>query len=569
MHAILSFCLFLKQMIEKMKYLLLMILLPFWCAAQNDSTILIIQMQKNINPLQFEKSINEVQSNFHIGVKEKLCDALNIYSFSIKSENYSTQKVIDFLNGKREVVAVQIPKKIEYRSSTNDPLFSEQWNLLNVGQLGGKIDADVDAELSWNYGQGDLTKNNDTIVIAIIDAGFDINHEDLHFWKNKHEIPNDLIDNDHNGYTDDYQGWNIKDGNSNTYTGIMNSGNIEHWHGTAVCGSAAAIGNNAKGISGIANKAQILPVHLGDIYSDSIIKAYDYLIKMRERYNASNGDSGAYIVAINSSFGISDSPSNNAVWCNLYDYMGSIGILNATATNNAYLNYDIFDDIPGSCSSNFIINTSCSNNKDELGNCGYGKTNVDIVAPAEQIYVCVPGNKYELSTGTSFASPQVAGAVAVLYSAACDSFLTVAKNNPDTAALLIRQFILEGADVKATFENKFSSNGRLNVYNAVNEMRKFCNEDIISPPLSNEFKIFWSSEKEGVLYFNFDLINRGTPEVFVYDNIGKKIAQFTSYEMEAGNYTQTISLSNLSSGTYFIQVKLHGRLSNTKLFFNH
>ena len=74
-------------MIEKMTYLLLMILLPFWCAAQNDSTILIIQMQKNINPLQFEKSINEVQSNFHIGVKEKLCDALNICSFSIKTTN--------------------------------------------------------------------------------------------------------------------------------------------------------------------------------------------------------------------------------------------------------------------------------------------------------------------------------------------------------------------------------------------------------------------------------------------------------------------------------------------------
>ena len=130
--------------------------------------------------------------------------------------------------------------------------------------------------------------------------------------------------------------------------------------------------------------------------------------------------------------------------------------------------------------------------------------------------------------------------------------------------------IIENISFKGgNFENKFSSNGRLNVYNAVNEMRKFCNEDIISPPLSNEFKIFWSSEKEGVLYFNFDLINRGTPEVFVYDNIGKKIAQFTSYEMEAGNYTQTISLSNLSSGTYFIQLMLNGRLSNTKLFFNH
>ncbi len=553
-----------------MKYLLWVILLPFCSVAQNDSALLIVQMQKNINPIQFERSINELQNNFHISLKEKLCDALNIYSFYVKNTNQLAQKTIDFLNSRREIIAVQIPQKIEYRNTnSNDPLFSEQWNLMNTGQLGGTIDADVDAELAWNYGQGDLTKNNDTIVIAVVDAGFDINHEDLHFWKNKHEIPNDFIDNDNNGYTDDYQGWNIEQGNGNTYTGVANSPFDQHKHGTKVCGSAAAIGNNAKGISGIANNAQILPVQLGDVYSDSIIKAYDYLIKMRERYNTSNGDSGAYIVAINSSFGISDSPSNNAVWCNLYDYMGSIGILNATATGNAYVNYDIFDDLPGNCGSNFIINTSYSNKKDEIGNCGYGKTNVDLVAPAQQIYVCVPGNKYILETGTSFASPQVAGAVAVLYSAACDSFLTVAKNNPDTAALLIRKFILSGVDVKSTFENKFSSNGRLNVYNAVNKMRGFCHEKVVTPPLSNEFKIFWSAEKEGVLCFNFDVINKGTPEINIYDNLGKIIAQYTSFEMEAGNYTQTISLSNLSSGTYFIQISLNGKLSNVKIFFNH
>jgi serine protease len=555
-------------MIARAKHIFLYILFPLLSFAQNSVSVLIVQLQKSTSATQLEKNINSAQNNFQISVKEKLCDALNIYSFYINEEHYSLQKVIDFLNSRREIIAVQIPKKIEYRNtSSNDPHFSEQWNLVNTAQLGGTADADVDAELAWNYGKGDFTKNGDTIVIAVVDAGFDINHEDLHFWKNKHEIANDNIDNDNNGYIDDYQGWNIANGNHNTNTGIMNSVNIEDWHATAVSGSAAAIGNNAKGIAGIANNTQILPVHLGDVYADYVIKAYDYVIKMRERYNASNGDSGAYVVAINSSFGISDSPSNNAVWCNLYDYMGSIGIVNATATNNAYVNYDVVDDMPGGCSSLFLINTTYSNNKDEIGNCGYGVNNVDIAAPSSSIYLAVPGNKYELHTGTSFASPQVAGTVAVLYSSACDSFLTVAKNNPDTAALLIRKFILDGADVKPAFENKLSSNGRLNVYNAVNKMREFCNKETIPSPISNEFIIFWSGVKDGVLYFNFDVINKGTPQVYIYDTVGKRIAQYNSIVLETGNYTETIDIENLSAGIYYIQISINGRTTAPKCFY--
>ena len=123
MHAILSFCLFLKKMVEKMKYLLWLILLPFCSVAQNDSTVLIVQMQKNINPILFERSINELQNNFYISVKEGLCSALNIYSFYLKNTNQPAQKTIDFLNSRREIIAVQIPRKIEYRkTNSNDPI---------------------------------------------------------------------------------------------------------------------------------------------------------------------------------------------------------------------------------------------------------------------------------------------------------------------------------------------------------------------------------------------------------------------------------------------------------------
>lgn len=549
-------------MTAKEKHILLLFLLPLWNLALSNSTVLIVQLQSKTNIAQFEKNINLQQEYFQMHVKEKLCDALNIYSFDIDYFDCSDNKIIQILQTSREVVAVQKRQKIVYRNNVlNDTYFGSQWNLVNDGSLGGVFDADNDADLAWSYGKGDITKNGDSIVIAVVDIGFDLNHEDLKFFTNKHEIANDLIDNDHNGYVDDVHGWNIENGNGNTNTGTLST-----WHGSAVAGSAAAIGNNHTGIAGIAYQSTILPIHLGDVLSDSVIKAYDYIIKMRQTYNSSAGDSGAYVVAINSSFGINDSPNNNAVWCNLYDFMGSIGIINTTATDNKSLNFDVLDDVPGNCSSSFIINTTYSDKSDNLGNCGYGKINVDIAAPASAIYLSRPANQYSIGTGTSFAAPQIAGTTALLYSAACDTFLLIAKNNPDTAALLIKKFILNGADIKPAFQDKLSSNGRLNVYNAVNEMRKFCGEELIDAPLTNEFKIHWCAEKNDFLFFNFDLLSSGTITIYLYDILGKEIAQYTSESFESGNYTRSVSLLDLSNGAYFIRLVSNGKTSNCSRF---
>ncbi len=549
-------------MLSKAKKILLFLIFPALCLAQSNSLVLIIQLQEKTNASDIENKINASAQNFQVHQKEKLCEALNIYSFDVFYTTLSEEKIIKQLQVNRQVIAVQKRQKIVYRSNIlNDTYFTSQWNLVNDGVLGGAKDADNDADLAWTYGTGNSTKNGDSIVIAVVDIGFDLNHEDLKFFTNKHEIANDLIDNDHNGYIDDVQGWNIENGNGNT-----NTGDLSTWHGTAVSGSAAASGNNQVGIAGIAYNAKILPIHLGDVLSDSVIKAYDYIIKMRQAYDNSAGDSGAYVVAINSSFGISDSPSNNAVWCNLYDFMGSMGIINTTATDNKSLNYDVVDDVPGNCASSFIINTTYSDKNDNLGNCGYGKINVDIAAPAGAIYLARPANQYSIGTGTSFAAPQIAGTIALLYSAACDSFLLVANNNPDSAALLIRKFILNGAESKPAFNNKLSSNGRLNVYNAVNEMRKFCGEEIISAPLSNEFKIHWSSEKDDFLYFNFDLISAGELNIYVYDMLGKEIAKYDSQSIDIGNFTKSISLQELSSGAYFLRISSNGKWSNSSRF---
>ena len=119
----------------------------------------------------------------------------------------------------------------------DDPHFEEQWALHNTGQTGGKPDADLDAPEAWNITTGGTTSLGDEIVIAIIDNGFDLEHEDLDFWKNVNEIPNNGIDDDNNGYIDDYDGWNAYESNGN----IPSDFGVTH--GTAVTGVAGATGD--------------------------------------------------------------------------------------------------------------------------------------------------------------------------------------------------------------------------------------------------------------------------------------------------------------------------------------
>ena len=140
--------------------------------------------------------------------------------------------------------------------TSNDTLFNDQWHLNNTGQNGGTVDADVDAPEGWDYTQGSGT------IIGIYDDSVDISHEDLNIWSNPGETgggkETNGIDDDGNGYVDDFQGWDFSD-NDNDPSPVLSTDN----HGTAVAGVAGAVGNNSLGVSGSAPGAVILPVRMG------------------------------------------------------------------------------------------------------------------------------------------------------------------------------------------------------------------------------------------------------------------------------------------------------------------
>jgi subtilisin family serine protease len=144
----------------------------------------------------------------------------------------------------------------------NDPYFPWQQGLHNTGQNGGLINADVEASEAW-----DIRTGNDRLVIAIIDTGVDTGHPDLRIFRNEAEWGDGReangVDNDGNGYADDYQGWDFygNDNNPNPGSG-PNTTDGSPSHGTACAGVAGAIGNNGLGIAGAVWKCRILPPNM-------------------------------------------------------------------------------------------------------------------------------------------------------------------------------------------------------------------------------------------------------------------------------------------------------------------
>lgn len=193
----------------------------------------------------------------------------------------------------------------------NDPLFPLQSNLRNTGQRGSRCDADCDADNAWDIensnGAGFASGAN--TVIAVIDDGVQLDHEDLSLWTNPGELgggkESNGIDDDGNGYIDDWRGWDFVDDDSSAtgscgedstrgvdndpspqvFTACVNPNgdDVEQDnHGTAVAGIAAARGSNNKGVAGVAFSAEILPIRLvsefdADLNTDFCTRAVEAL----------------------------------------------------------------------------------------------------------------------------------------------------------------------------------------------------------------------------------------------------------------------------------------------------
>ncbi|WP_235295875.1 S8 family serine peptidase [Portibacter marinus] len=361
---------------------------------------------------------------------------------------------------------------ISQRVIPDDPDFTEQWQYINVGDNGGIENADLDIDEAWNATTGGITSSGDTIVVCVIDDGLDPEHEDFgdNVWINYNEIPDNNIDDDNNGYIDDYFGWDTYNNNGEVYQG--------GGHGTPVTGIIGAQGNNGIGVTGVNWDVQLMIVRGGGVDEASALSAYAYPYIMRQRYNESNGSEGAFVVATNSSWGIDFGQVEDApLWCNFYDSLGMVGILNCGATINAEVDVDVEGDLPTSCTSDFLISVSNVNRsfeKEEAS--GFGVESIDLGAFGTGTYTTRSGNGYGFFDGTSAATPHVTGAVALLYALPYPELSNLAKENPASAARLIKNIILGSVRKDDKFNDLFKSGGVLNLKNAVELMGNIFSE---------------------------------------------------------------------------------------------
>ena len=299
---------------------------------------------------------------------------------------------IDLKQMKREYEAnpmveyAQLDYKLELFEEPNDSLFPHQWYLNNTGQgyygidrnngdalvtKFGTFDADIDALEAWE-------RNDQTVVplVGIIDTGVDLDHEDLaaNIWVNPGEDlnangtidPSDInsIDDDHNGFVDDFYGWDFS-GNSGTEIVEDNDPTDYYGHGTHCAGIVAAVRNNGLGVSGINTPCKIMaikffPNAFMSLGAKSIVYA---------------ADMGCDV--INMSWG---SPYPSGLVEDAIDYAIQRGTLPVVAAGNSGGEDNFY---PASFPQVFTV--GASNSHDEVTYFSTYGDQIDVVAPGEDI----------------------------------------------------------------------------------------------------------------------------------------------------------------------------------------
>lgn len=361
---------------------------------------------------------------------------LYIYSTQDQGPHRSSSSKKDSLRLLENSFITSKTDKVEDEPSAlfNDPAINQAWGLKKS-----------DAARAWS-----VTKGSRDIIVAVIDTGIDVKHEDLasNLWKNPGESGLDAkgrdkatngIDDDGNGFVDDVYGWNFVSNN--------NKLDDNHGHGTHIAGIIGAEAGNGKGITGIAPEVSLMilkyydPKVPGTDNLKNTIASIRYAVKM-----------GAHIINYSGGGTEFSQEEHDAV-----AEAQKKGILFVAAAGNERSNSDQHHYYPADYKlSNIISVTAIDPSTQVLASSNYGVETVDIAAPGQNILSCLPGNSYGYMTGTSQATAFATGAAAL-----------VMAHKQSFKAEDVKKYILATGDAQTQLASKTRTSRQLNLYKAL------------------------------------------------------------------------------------------------------
>lgn len=338
----------------------------------------------------------------------------------------------------------------------SDPDYAKQWGMVDIG-----------VKEAWN-----VTKGDPKMIVAVLDTGVEYTHEDLvaNIWRNENEIPKNGIDDDKNGYIDDVIGWDFVSNDNKPFdlavepiqllTGEGNPG-----HGTHCAGNVGARADNGIGTVGVAPNVKIMPLRFisekGQGTTADAIKAIHYAV-----------DNGAKVLS-NSWGSEGEDPAEdteNKALREAINYAQNKGTLFIAAAGNGHQGVGYNNDTdakpgyPASYDMESIVSIAAIDNQDQLGSfSNWGAKSVDMGAPGVKVFSTTVGGNYSDMVidmygfkaswdGTSMATPHVAGAAALYWSA-----------HPEKTALEVKAALLNSSKKINSLANKTVSGGKLDV----------------------------------------------------------------------------------------------------------
>ena len=413
-----------------------------------------------------------------------------------------------------------------------DPKWLDLWALKNYGQdspqgAEGRQGADIGALEAWK-----LSNGSRQIVVAVIDTGIDYSHPDLraNMWMNRAEIAGlEGVDDDKNGFTDDKYGWDFVSGmRTEPYYGQLGDPDPmdDNNHGTHCAGTIGASGNNQIGIVGVNWEVSLMALKfLDEAGSGSTVDAYRAV-----KYAA---DNNADIISASWGGGGPSKLLETAI-----KMAGEKGVLFVAAAGNDGENHDLSPHYPSGYKLDSVISVAATDNRDQLASfSNFGYESVHIAAPGVAIMSTLPLAKvgegkepYGAFSGTSMATPHVAGAAALLLAA--DPSL---RKKPAE----IKKRLMDTVDWRPQLSGRVVSGGRLNIHNLLMNKKSvspMATEGWIEKPYNlstvrNPTKLVdhaWVIEQPGAVaiqvHVKSSVIDQGFDVAMLYDREYRQIA---------------------------------------------